>query len=141
LNILRLRLIPLGLEGSTGCGIIVRSMAGCTDGYGRNQTTTNGAVQRSPGGRGRPAAVGGQAVAVCIASAVANPSNRRDSESNRGQCPGLHGGGDEERDKVENGEQFADHHVTYTRQSASSAMVNAKILESYEILGGVPKCV
>jgi hypothetical protein len=80
-------------------------------------------------------------VAVCIASDGANPSNHRNSESNRGQCPRLHVGGDEERDKVENGEEFADHHVTYTRQSVSSAITNAKILESYGILGGVPKCV
>jgi hypothetical protein len=59
-------------------------------------------------------------VTIDIASDVANTSNRWGSEGKRGQCPGLHDGGDEERDKVENGEEFADHHVTYTRISVSS---------------------
>lgn len=83
----RLGQSPVGLQRRTGSGIIGRGMAGSTNGHSRDETTSNGAVQRGPGGGGGPAVVTGQTVTL--------GRDSRGGQSHERSPPSLHDCGGE----------------------------------------------
>lgn len=82
--ILRLWMRPVRPQCRTSGGIVRRSMAGRANGHSRDQTTTDGVVERGPSGRGGPAAVTGETV-------TAISRERGGGESHHRCQPGLHG--------------------------------------------------
>lgn len=93
MNILRLRLRPGVLQGRASRRIVVGIVARATNGDGSDQTTTNGAVQRSPSWRRWPAVITGQAAALTGGARLERRrGNGRCGQRRNGYQPGLHSG-------------------------------------------------